>query len=133
MNKLLLAALLPLLMAGCTTIADKTTLQQQGISTDGMSKVTFHSLRMETSPDGKSIFKGSLGRIGHNPVHFGHLDYTVTDSNGTVLESGKTGYSGEIKRRLPRRPSRFTIPLKQAWQPGSHRIAVVFDGKPHQP
>lgn len=132
MNKKLLAALLPLFVVGCAAISEKTALQTQGISTDGASKVIFENVRIEATPNGTSQIRGGLHRIGHEALHFGHLDYTVTDTNGKVLESGRADYSGAIKQRLPRTASRFSIPLKQAWQPGLHRATLVWDDKTHQ-
>lgn len=132
MNKKLLTALLPLLLVGCAATSEKIALRAQGIQANGAARVTFQSLRVETNPDGISNLRGSLRRIGRNPVRFGHLDYTVTDTSGTVLESGKAHYSGAIERRLPRNASRFTIPLKQAWQPGLHRATIAWDDKTHQ-
>lgn len=132
MNNLFLTALLPLLAAGCTTFTQNVPHKEaQDFTTIGTSRITFYNLRVETNPDGKSILKGSLRRFGRKPVRFGHLDYTVTDTNSNVLESGVAAYSGEIKRRLPLRRSRFAIPLQQAWQPGLHQIAVAFHDKPH--
>lgn len=128
MNKKLLAALLPLLVVGCTATPAKTALQAQSISTDGASKVAFHQVRVEGS-----TLKGSLGRIGRNPVYFGHLDYTIADNSGQVLQRGQTSYSGAIKQRLPRQDSRFSIPLQQVWQPGEHRASIVWHDQPHQP
>lgn len=133
MNKKLLAALLPLLVIGCAATPEKTALQAQGISTDGASKVMFENVRIEVAPNGISQIRGGVHRIGHEALHFGHLDYTITDHNGKVLESGKANYSGAIKQRHPRTASRFTIPLKQAWQPGLHRATIVWDNKSHQP
>ena len=132
MNKKLLAALLPLLVVGCAATPERTTLQAQGISTDGASKVMFENVRIEVAPNGISQIRGSLHRIGYKALNFGHLDYTVTDASGKVLESGKANYSGAIKQRLPRTASRFTIPLKQAWQPGLHHATLVWDDKTHQ-
>ena len=128
MNKKLLAALLPLLIVGCATSIENTPVQTQGIRVDGASTVAFHDVRVEGT-----TLTGNLARIGHNPVHFGHLDYTVTDSSGKVLESGQTDYSGAIKQRRSPNASRFSIPLKQSWQPGLHRVSIVWDDKPHQP
>ncbi|MBO0611363.1 hypothetical protein [Thiothrix fructosivorans] len=127
MNKTLLAALLPLFVVGCAATPDKTALQAQGISTDGASKVAFRNVRVEGT-----TLKGSLKRIGRNPVHFGHLDYTVTDTSGKALQSGQTDYSGAIKQRRSPNASRFSIPLKQAWQPGLHHATLVWDDKTHQ-
>ena len=128
MNKKLLVALLPLLVVGCAVTPENTPLQTQGIRVDGASTVAFHDVRVEGT-----TLTGNLARIGHNPVHFGHLDYTVTDSSGKVLESGQTDYSGAIKQRRSPNASRFSIPLKQSWQPGLHRVSIVWDDKPHQP
>lgn len=127
MNKKLLAALLPLFVVGCAATPEKTALQTQSISTDGASKVAFHNVRVEGA-----TLQGSLKRIGRNPLHFGHLDYTVTDTSGKVLQTGQTDYSGAIKQRRSPNASRFSIPLKQAWQPGLHRATLVWDDKAHQ-
>ncbi|MDQ5768623.1 hypothetical protein [Thiothrix subterranea] len=132
MNKKLLAALLPLLVVGCAATPEKTALQAQGISTDGASTVAFQNVHLENTASGTSQICGNLERIGRDPVRFGHLDYTVTDASGKVLESGKANYSGAIKQRQPRTASRFTIPLKQAWQLGLHHATLVWDDKTHQ-
>ncbi|MEN9503801.1 MAG: hypothetical protein RI964_3086 [Pseudomonadota bacterium] len=127
MNKKLLAALLPLFVVGCVTPIEKTTLQTQGISVDGASTVAFHNVQIE----GETL-TGSLVRIGHNPVHFGHLDYHVTDSSGKVLQSGQTDYSGAIKQRRSPNASHFRIPLQQPWQVGIHHAAIVWHNQSHQ-
>ena len=132
MKNLLLAVVLPLLAVGCATTSEKTALQALGISTDGASTVAFQNVHLETNPNGTSNLRGSLERIGRDPVRFGHLDYTATDTSGKVLESGKANYSGAIKQRQPRTASRFSIPLKQAWQPGLHHATLVWDDKTHQ-
>ena len=128
MNKTLLAALLPLFVVGCAATPDKTALQAQGISVDGASTVAFRSVRVEGT-----TLQGSLKRIGRNPVHFGHLDYTVTDASGKTLQSEQTDYSGAIKQRRSPNASLFSIPLKQAWQPGVNRASIVWHDQPHQP
>jgi hypothetical protein len=134
MKNLLLAVMLPMMMAvGYAATPETIVLQQQGINTNGVGKVTFHDMRISTTPDGTSQLQGSLRRIERNPVHFGHLDYTVTDLKGNVLESGQADYSGAIKQRQPRTPSRFSIPLKQTWQPAQHRATVVWANDTHQP
>ncbi|OQX01246.1 MAG: hypothetical protein BWK73_46745 [Thiothrix lacustris] len=131
MKNILLAVMLPLLVVACTTTPEKTALQQ-GISTKGAAKVAFHNVRITTNPNGTNQLQGNLQRIGRDPVHFGHLDYAVTDLNGKMLEAGQANYSGAIKRRQPRTPSRFSIPLKQAWQPEQHRATVVWANDTHQ-
>ena len=128
MHKKLLAALLPLLAVGCATSIENTPSQTQGIRVDGASTVAFHDVRVEGT-----TLTGNLARIGHNPVHFGHLDYTVTDSNGTVLQSGQTDYSGAIKQRRSPNASHFRIPLQQPWQAGTHHAVLVWHNHPHQP
>lgn len=128
MNKKLLVALLPLLVVGCAATPEKTASQTQGISTDGASSVVFRDVRVEGA-----TLKGSLERIGRDPVRFGHLDYTVTDTSGKVLQSGQTDYTGAIKQRLPRQPSRFSIPLQQPWQAGEHQASIIWHNQPHQP
>ena len=132
MKTLLLAAVLSLSM-GVAVAAEDNAQQVQGIQTNGASKVTFHNLRIEKTSDGTVALRGSLRRSGRNLVHFGHLDYTITDSNGKVLDTGKTDYSGAIKQRHPHGSSYFSIPLKQPWQSGSHRASIVWHNKPHQP
>ena len=127
MNKTLLAALLPLFVVGCAATPDKTALQAQGISVDGASTVAFRNVRVEGT-----TLKGSLKRIGRNPVHFGHLDYTVTDTSGKVLQSGQTDYSGAIKQRRSPNASHFRIPLQQPWQVGIHHAAIVWHNQSHQ-
>jgi len=132
MKTLLLAAVLSLSM-GVAVAAENNAQQIQGIQTNGASKVAFQNLRIETSPDGTSFMRGSLRRIGRNPVHFGHLDYTITDNNGKVLDAGKADYSGAIKQRHSHGLSYFSIPLKQRWQSGLHRASIVWHNKSHQP
>ena len=127
MNKTLLAALLPLFVVGCAATPDKTALQAQGISVDGASTVAFRNVRVEGT-----TLQGSLKRIGRNPVHFGHLDYTVTDTSGKVLQSGQTDYSGAIKQRRSPNASHFRIPLQQPWQVGIHHAAIVWHNQSHQ-
>lgn len=132
MKTLLLAAVLSLSM-GVAVAAEDNAKQVQGIQTNGASKVAFQNLRIETASDGTVALRGSLRRIGRDPVHFAHLDYTITDSNGKVLDTGRTDYSGAIKQRRPHGSSYFSIPLKQPWQSGSHRASIVWHNKPHQP
>lgn len=131
MKNLLLAVMLPLLAVACTTTPEKNALQQ-GISTNGAATVAFQNVRITTNPNGTNQLQGSLQRIGRDPVHFGHLDYAVTDLNGKVFEAGQASYTGAIKQRLPRTPSRFSIPLKQTWQPAQHRATVVWANDTHQ-
>lgn len=131
MKNLLLATVVSLLATGCATSLEKTNVQAQGFTVDGASKVVFHDLRVETAANGSGFLRGNLTRLGHDPVYFGHLDYTILDPNGKTLQSGQADYSGAIKQRLPRRPSVFAIPVQQAWQSNMYRATLVWHNKPH--
>ena len=116
MKILLYAVTLPLFLVGCANVAEKPTITPTVFTTNGASKVAFHDLSIENA----MVLRGNLTRLGRDPVHFGHVDYTITDGNGTVIQTGQTDYSGAIKQRRSANVSRFAIPLQQPWQAGQH-------------
>ena len=128
MKILLYAVTLPLFLVGCANVAEKPTITPTAFTTDGASKVVFHDLRIENT----NAVCGNLTRLGRDPVHFGHVDYTITDGNGTVIQAGQTDYSGAIKQRRSANVSRFAIPLQQAWQAEQHATLTWHD-QPHTP
>ncbi len=128
MKILLCAVTLPLFLVGCANVAEKPTITPTAFTTNGASTVAFHDLRIENT----NALCGNLTRLGRNPVHFGHVDYTITDHNGKVVQSGQTDYSGAIKQRRSANVSRFAIPLQQTWQAGQHATLTWHD-QPHTP
>lgn len=75
--------------------------------------VVFRSLRV----DGQTV-KGQVRRFSSEPVHFGHIDYAVTNAQGVITEQGRVEHSGGIRARQQRNPSLFRIALQQPLQTG---------------
>ncbi len=111
---LIALALLPI-MTACTThplVADNA--ETLFTTNTQAAAVAFRSLRVENDANGaKTTIKGQIHRTGRNPVHFGHVDYTVLDANGKVRETGWVEHSAAIRLRNTHRPSLFSIGLKQ--------------------
>jgi hypothetical protein len=109
------------LLAGLPLLASAHPLPSLTITTaqEG-NKVAFQSVRLEHDRTGHHIIKGQLRRIGREPVHFGHIDYTVTDVKGKVLETGQTNYTSAIKLRHMQHPSYLTVAPKVALTSDSH-------------
>lgn len=73
--------------------------------------VAFEALRLES---GQTVIRGQVRLTGHEPVHFGHVDYAVLDRPGQVREQGWVEHSSAIRLRNTHRPALFTIRLQRA-------------------
>ncbi|MDD5394966.1 MAG: hypothetical protein PHE17_18260 [Thiothrix sp.] len=137
MKSLLFVMLPSLLVAGCATVFEKAAPPPQGINVDGASNVVFEQVHIENTAKGTGNIKGNLYRAGAKPIKSGHIDYKVTDQQGRMLDEGQTQISTLTPFLLgrhikPRKPAHFIIHLKQPWQPGLHRISIIWHDKPHQ-
>lgn len=111
------------LLAGLPLLASAHPLPNLTITTEEEgNKVAFQNVRLEHDRAGHHIIKGQLRRIGREPVHFGHIDYTVTDGKGKVLETGQTNYTSAIKLRRMQHPSYLTVTPTVALASDSHII-----------
>ncbi|HRJ53186.1 MAG TPA: hypothetical protein PLE99_10480 [Candidatus Thiothrix moscowensis] len=120
----LLAASVLLGMTACATPVPDTA-NNTFITDTQSAPVAFQSLRMEGQ-----MVKGQIRRLGREPVHFGHVDYAVVDSQGNIKETGWVEHSGAIRLRHPRTPSLFSIPLKQPLKTGE-RVQLTYHRKHH--
>ena len=118
------------LLAGLPLLASAHPLPNLTITTaqEG-NKVAFQSVRLEHDRAGHDVIKGQLRRIGREPVHFGHINYTVTDDKGKVLETGQANYTSAIRLRHVQHPSYLTVAPKVALTSDSH-INLVWTPAP---
>lgn len=109
---ILLAACL-LTQAACASAPDSTA-GTAFITDTSAASVAFRSLRVEDGANGQpNVVKGQIFRTGHNPIRFGHVDYTVLDAQGRIREEGWVEHTAAIRLRQAHRPSRFSIELQQ--------------------
>jgi hypothetical protein len=130
MKRKTLLALSLTLLAGLPLLASAHPLPDLTITTEQEgNKVAFQSVRLEHDRAGHHIIKGQLRRIARDPVHFGHIDYTVTDGKGKVLETGQTDYTSAIKRRRMQHPSYLTVAPTRVLEADNH-INLVWTPEP---
>ena len=110
----LAVALVPI-MTACTTNPLVAKSAETLFTTNTQAAaVAFRSMRFESGANGaKTTIKGQVHLTGRDPVHFGHVDYAVLDTNGKVREAGWVEHSSAIRLRNTHRPSLFSIGLKQ--------------------
>lgn len=127
-NKLALAGLLT--VSACTSVPGNYNAENF-ITDTSHASVAFQSLRVEADASGQNtLVKGQIRRTGREPVHFGHVDYTVLNAQGAVREEGFTEHSAAIRLRDTYRPSLFNIHLKQPLQQGE-RIRLSYHTRSH--
>jgi hypothetical protein len=128
------------LLAGLPLLASAYPCPNLTITTEqNGNKVAFQSVRLEHDRAGHNVIKGQLRRLVRDPVHFGHIDYTVTDAKGKVLETGQANYSSAIRLRHVQHPSYLTVAPKVALEAGSHvnlawmpgPFHTLYAGEPH--
>ncbi len=132
LRSLIALTLLPL-MTACTPhplVADNAATLF--ITNTQGAAVAFRSLRVESNAnDAETTIKGQIHLTGRDPVHFGHVDYAVLDTNGTVREAGWVEHSSAIRLRNTHRPSLFSIRLKQPLAVGGKVQLTYHTGSHH--
>jgi hypothetical protein len=133
MYKLFVTMALSALFAGCASFDyPPAGTADAGITLEMASpRLAFRDVRIETTPQGASLVRGTLRRVGRPPVHAGHIDYRLTDASGTVLEQGQASDGGAIQFARPGQTVAFSIPLQRRWIPGQQHLYLKWDHAAH--